>query len=223
VRGGLAGTAQEGVGAILHLPEPGTLIAYVVAAFVVTAVPGISVSGVVSTALARGLAPAYRFELGAALGRLSMVVIVALALEAVTGVVATLFDIIKYIGAAYLLYLGVRYLTSRGGIKLRDEDGGLRGWQQTSAGFLTIWSNPKALLFFGAFIPQFVDPRYTAWPQVMFLGLIEIGAAFLTDSGYIALSVGARSLLTGGGLLWVNRVAGAILIGAAIWLATLHR
>lgn len=219
----MAGAAQEGISAIVHLPETGTLIAYVVAAFVVTAVPGISVSGVVSTALARGLLPAYRFELGAALGRLSMVIIVAVALEAVTGVVSMLFDIIKYIGAAYLLYLGVRYLVSHGGIKLKHEGGTLRGWQQTTAGFLTIWSNPKALLFFGAFIPQFVDPHYTAWPQVILLGLIEIGAAFITDSGYIALSVGARSLLTGGGLVWVNRVAGVILIGAAIWLATLHR
>jgi threonine/homoserine/homoserine lactone efflux protein len=223
VRGGLAGAAQKGVSAILHLPETGTLIAYVVAAFVVTAVPGISVSGVVSTALARGLGPAYRFELGAAIGRMSMVVMVAAALQAVTGIVSTLFDIIKYIGAAYLLYLGIRYLLSHGGIKLKDDGRRLPDWQQVTAGFLTVWSNPKALLFFGAFIPQFVDPHYTAWPQVIFLGLIEIGAAFITDSGYIALSVGARSLLTGGGLVWVNRVAGVILIGASIWLATLHR
>jgi threonine/homoserine/homoserine lactone efflux protein len=79
------------------------------------------------------------------------------------------------------------------------------------------------MLFFGAFIPQFVDPDYTAWPQVLLLGLIEIGAAFITDSGYIALSVGARSLMTGGALVWVNRVAGVILIGAAVWLATLSR
>ena len=58
---------------------------------------------------------------------------------------------------------------------------------------------------------------------MLVLGLIEIVAAFITDSGYIALSVGARSLMTGGALVWVNRVAGLILIGAAIWLATLHR
>ncbi|MEP7241765.1 MAG: LysE family translocator [Devosia sp.] len=185
--------------------------------------PGITVSTVVSTALARGLVPAYWFELGAGLARLTMVIVVAVALEAVTGIVAALFDIIKLIGAAYLLYLGVRYLTSRGGIKLKDESGGLSSWRQAGAGFLTLWGNPKALLFFGAFIPQFVDPHYPAWPQVVVLGLIEIVAAFITDSGYIALSVGARNLLTGGALVWVNRVAGVILIGAAIWLATLSR
>jgi threonine/homoserine/homoserine lactone efflux protein len=186
-------------------------------------VPGITVSTVVSTALARGLVPAYWFELGAALGRFSMVLVVAVALEAVTGVVFALFDIIKYIGAAYLLYLGIGYLTSRGGIRLTAQQEQRSALRQVATGFLTLWGNPKALLFFGAFIPQFVDPHDAAWPQVLVLGLIEIGAAFVTDSGYIALSVGARSLMTGGALVWVNRVAGIILIGAAIWLATLSR
>jgi threonine/homoserine/homoserine lactone efflux protein len=190
---------------------------------VVVAVPGITVSTVVSTALARGLVPAYWFELGAGLARFTMVLVVAIALEAVTGVVSALFDIIKYIGAAYLLYLGIGYLTSRGGIKLNAQQEQRSPVRQVTMGFLTLWGNPKALLFFGAFIPQFVDPHYTAWPQVLVLGLIEIGAAFITDSGYIALSVGARTLMTGGALVWVNRVAGVILISAAIWLATLSR
>ncbi len=186
-------------------------------------VPGITVSTVISTALARGLKPAVWFEMGAATARFSMVLVVAVALQAVTGIVAALFDIIKYIGAAYLLYLGIGYLTSRNGIKLKDEGAALSPWRQVVTGFLTLWGNPKALLFFGAFIPQFVDPHYLAWPQVVVLGLIEIVAAAITDSGYIALSVGARSVLTGGALIWVNRVAGVILIGASIWLATLHR
>jgi threonine/homoserine/homoserine lactone efflux protein len=199
------------------------LIPYTIAAVVVVAVPGITVSTVVSTALGRGLVPAYWFELGAASARLSMVAVVAVALEAVTGVVSALFDIIKYIGAAYLLYLGIRYLLSHGGIELTAAGERRSPWRQAVAGFLTLWGNPKALLFFGAFIPQFVDPGYAAWPQVLVLGLIEIAAAFVTDSGYIALSVGARSLMTGGALVWVNRIAGAILIGAAVWLATLSR
>ena len=187
------------------------------------AVPGITVSTVISTALARGLKGALWFELGAACARFTMVIFVAVALQIVTGVVSALFDIIKYIGAAYLLYLGIGYLTSKNGIKLKAEGAELSARRQVLAGFITLWGNPKALLFFGAFIPQFVDPRYPAWPQVLVLGLIEIAAAFITDSGYIALSVGARNLMTGGALVWVNRVAGVILIGAAIWLATLSR
>lgn len=186
-------------------------------------VPGVTVSTVVSTALARGLAGALWFELGAALARVTMVIVVAVALQAVTGVVMALFDVIKYLGAAYLAYLGFGYLTSRGGIKLGAGSTQRSGGRQVLAGFATLWGNPKALLFFGAFLPQFVDPAYAAWPQVLVLGLIEIAAAALVDGGYIALSVGARSLLTGGGMVWVNRVAGVILIGAAVWLALQHR
>ena len=186
-------------------------------------VPGITVSTVVSTALARGMRPALWFELGAACARFTMVLVVAVALQAVTGIVAALFDIIKLIGAAYLLYLGIRYLSLRGGLKLKDESGRLSLWRQIGTGFLTLWGNPKALLFFGAFIPQFVDPHYAAWPQVVVLGLIEICAAAITDVGYILVSVGARNVLAGPALVWVNRIAGVILIGAAIWLASLSR
>ncbi len=208
---------------IIHFPDLATLIPYTIAAIVVVIVPGVTISTVVSTALARGLGGALWFELGAALARLTMVVLVAVALQLVTGVVSALFDIIKYLGAAYLLYLGIRYLTSRTGIQL-TADGPVRsGWRQAAAGFLTLWGNPKALLFFGAFLPQFVDPRFLAWPQVIILGLIEIVAAALADSAYTALALGARSVLAGSGLVWVNRVAGVILIGASIWLAMLTR
>src|SRR5438309_2324448 len=92
---------------------PSTLLPFIVAAFVVTLVPGITVSAVVSTALARGLAAGFWMELGAQIARLSMVVLVAAALQAVTGAVSAAFDVIKYVGAAYLLWLGWGYLTQR--------------------------------------------------------------------------------------------------------------
>src|SRR5262249_26250524 len=113
------------------------------------------------------------------------------------------------------------YLTSRNGIELKAEGAELPARRQVLAGFLTLWGNPKALIFFGAFIPQFVDPRYPAWPQVLVLGLIEIGAAAITDGGYIAISVGARGLLRGGALIGATRGVGFILMGASIWRAPL--
>ena len=186
-------------------------------------VPGITVSTVVSTALARGLPGGVLLELGATLGRFSMVLIVAVALQAVSGFVASIFDIIKYAGAAYLIWLGYGYLTSRSSITIGGAGAPLSPWRQVLSGFLVLWSNPKALLFFGAFLPQFVDPNYPAWPQVILLGLIEMGAAILTDGAYIAVAITARNALSGSGTVWLNRVAGVILIGAAIWLALQSR
>ena len=90
-------------------------------------------------------------------------------------------------------------------------------------GFLVVWTNPKALIFLGAFLPQFVDPRYPAWPQVIVLGLIEMAAALVTDGGYILLAAFARQAITPGRIAIVNRVAGMILIGAAVWLALQHQ
>ena len=85
-----------------------------------------------------------------------------------------------------------------------------------------LWSNPKALIFFGAFLPQFVNPAYPAWPQVIVLGLIEMGAGLVTDCVYIYLAARARGALGDDRMLLVNRVAGVILIGAAIWLVLQH-
>jgi threonine/homoserine/homoserine lactone efflux protein len=205
--------------AILHVPDPATLVSFTVAAFVVVLVPGITVSAVVSTALARGLAGGLLLEIGAQLARLSMVIVVAVALQAVTGLVAAAFDVIKYAGAAYLVYLGVRYLVSENALHIDQKRTSASPWRQVASGFLVLWGNPKALLFFGAFLPQFVDPRYPAWPQAVLLGLIEMGAALASDGLYIALALTARQALAGRASVWVNRLAGVLLIGAAVWLA----
>lgn len=181
--------------------------------------PGVTVSAVVSTALARGVVGGFWLEVGATLARLSMVLIVAVALEAVTGFVSAIFDIIKYVGAAYLVWLGFGYLTSRSSITIGSGTSEVTPWRQVLSGFVVLWGNPKALLFFGAFLPQFVNPDYPAWSQVILLGLIEMGAAIITDAGYIAVAVTARQALSGAGSVWIGRVAGVILIGAAIWLA----
>jgi threonine/homoserine/homoserine lactone efflux protein len=207
---------------IAYLPDLSVLIPFTIAAIVVVIVPGITVSTVVSTALARGVAGGLWLELGASLARFTMILVVAIALEAVTGVVHALFDVIKYAGAAYLAWLGFNYLTSRSSMTIASGGVAVTPWRQVLSGFVTLWGNPKALLFFGAFLPQFVNDAYPAWPQVLILGLIEMGAATLVDFAYIAIAVGTRQVLLGAGTVWVNRIAGAILIGAAIWLAIQH-
>jgi len=200
-----------------------TLLPFIVASFVVTIVPGITVSAVVSTALARGFAAGFWMELGAQLARLSMVILVAVALQAVTGAVSAAFNLIKFAGAAYLIWLGWGYLTQRHTVALDKVDAAPTPIRQVFSGFLVLWTNPKALIFFGAFLPQFVSPTQPAWPQVLVLGLIEMGAALITDSGYILVAAFARGALTGQRIEIVNRLAGIILIAAAVWLALQHQ
>jgi len=203
------------------MPDLPILISFIVAAFVVVIVPGVTVSALVSTSLARGLAAGLWMEAGVQVGRFTMVLVVALTLEAVTGFVGAAFDIIKYLGAAYLVWIGWGYIASRHAIATDRPIAARSPLQQAAAGFLVLWSNPKALIFFGAFLPQFVNPIYPAWPQVIVLGLIEMAAGLITCV-YIYLAARARGALGDDRMLLVNRVAGVILIGAAIWLALQH-
>ena len=204
------------------MPDLPILVSFIVAAFVVVIVPGVTVSALVSTSLARGMAAGFWMEAGVQVGRFTMVLIVALALEAVTSVVSAAFDIIKYVGAAYLIWLGWGYITSRHGISTDRPVSARTPLQQMAAGFFVLWSNPKALIFFGAFLPQFVNPAHPAWPQVIVLGLIEMGAGLITDAVYIYLAARARTALGDDRMSLVNRIAGVILIGAAVWLAVQH-
>jgi len=205
------------------LPAIQTLVPFVIACFVVCAVPGISVSAMVSTTLARGLAGGFAQELGAQIGRFTVVLLVAVALTAVTAVISAAFDIVKYAGAAYLIWIGWRYLTQRHTLAIAPGVSAPSRGRQVLQGFIVVWTNPKALIFLGAFLPQFVDPRYPAWPQVIVLGLIEMFAALVCDGGYILLSAFARQAITPGRVAIVNRIAGTILIGAAVWLALQHQ
>lgn len=205
------------------MPEISVLVSFIIAAFVVVTVPGVTVSAIVSTALARGLAAGLWTELGVQIARFSMVIVVAIALEAVTGIVSVAFDGIKYVGAAYLVWLGWGYITRPQTVDITSADAAPTPLRQIASGFAMLWTNPKALIFFGAFLPQFVDPAYPAWPQVVVLGLIEMAAGLVADGGYIYLAAHARKSLTGRRAALVNRIAGVILIGAAIWLALAQR
>jgi threonine/homoserine/homoserine lactone efflux protein len=205
------------------MPTLSVLLAFVVASLLISAVPGISVSALLSTALGRGLVAGLWQELGAQLARFSIVLVVAVALQAVSEFVAVAFDFIKYAGAAYLLWLAWGYLTSRHTLSIKSGGTPLSPLRQVLQGYFVVWSNPKALIFFGAFLPQFIDRHFTAWPQVLMLGLIYMLAAATTDAAYLALASFARGAITGERVEIVNKVAGVVLIGAAVWLATLHQ
>jgi threonine/homoserine/homoserine lactone efflux protein len=132
------------------MPSLAVLLPYLLASLAISAVPGISVSALVSAALARGLQAGLWQEAGAQLARFSMVLIVAIALQAINGIVSAVFDIVKYVGAAYLVWLAWGYLTKRHSLSVEGGAPPLSPVRQTVSGFLVVWSNPKALIFFRA-------------------------------------------------------------------------
>lgn len=203
--------------------DTATLLPYFLACLLFSIVPGPSVSVVVANALAGGTRAGFLTLFGTECSMLSMVTIVALGLEAVMALVSGAFEIIKLVGAAYLIWIGWKMFTSSGHLRLEAADGrrpvGRYVWQ----GALVNWSNPKTLLFLSAFLPQFVDASRPAFGQIMVLGLIVMTVATLTDTIYAVAAGRARHLLTAARVRLVNRVSGTVLMAGGVWLALQKR
>jgi threonine/homoserine/homoserine lactone efflux protein len=200
-----------------------TLLTYITACLVLAIVPGPTVTVVVSTSLARGTRAGLTNILGTQIGLLTMVLVVAFGLEAVIAFMGWAFDWVKLAGAAYLIWIGINMLRSTGELGQGSAGAPRTPLQDAARGFLVIWSNPKALLFLGALLPQFVDRSHPAFAQIMVLGLIFMALASITDSLYAILAGRMRHWLSAARVKVVSRVSGAILIAGGVWVALLRR
>jgi threonine/homoserine/homoserine lactone efflux protein len=203
--------------------DPVILLPYIAACFLFSAVPGPSVTIVVANSLAGGTRAGALTILGTQLSMLSMVLIVALGLQAVMALVSEAFTVIKLVGAAYLIWIGWKMFTSSGKLDMQASSERLPLVRYVWQGALVNWSNPKTLLFLGAFLPQFIDLSRPAFSQIMVLGLIVMAVATITDAFYAVIAGRARRVLTAARVRLMNRVSGLILMLGGIWLALQRR
>lgn len=203
--------------------EPAILVPYLAACFLFSIVPGPSVTLVVANALSGGTRAGLLTILGTEISMLSMVLVVALGLEAVMAVVAEGFTIIKLVGAAYLIWIGFKMFTASGHLQFDGKSAPLPLGRYVWQGMVTNWANPKTLLFLGAFLPQFVDMSRPAFGQIMGLGLIVMAVATSTDALYAVLAGSARQVLTAARVRLMSKVSGGILMAGGVWLATLRK
>lgn len=197
-----------------------TWIAFCVMETVLCFTPGPAVLLVVSVALGRGLRP----SLGAALGILTANTLY-FALSA-TGIAAALvasselFFVLKWCGAAYLIWLGLRMVFSRKVFELRPCPVVLA--RSFFSGFVMQGTNPKALIFFMALLPQFIDPAGSVPTQVVMLGassvVIELTALVVYALGAVRLGTLAGERLAG----FLERVGGGLLVAAGAQLAAIR-
>ena len=200
-----------------------TLIPYLGACIVLAIVPGPTVTVILANALRSGTLAGLSIIAGTQLGLVTMILVVGLGLQAVMGFMAFAFDWIKLAGAAYLVWLGYNMLMSKGELGAATA-GPAKSYRRLMLdGFLVIWSNPKALIFLGAFLPQFVSKEGAAGPQVVVLGLFFMIVAGASDSMYAVLGGRARGLLSAARVKLVSRVSGAILMAGGVWLALVKR
>jgi homoserine/homoserine lactone efflux protein len=196
-------------------------LAYVLTCFVIVIVPGPTVTLIVANSLAHGTRAGLLNVAGTQLGLAGMMAVLLLSLASLIAAPASWFDWVRLAGAAYLVLIGLKLLRASGGLEAAGGAPVPRGGFLLQ-GFLVIVSNPKALLVFGAFIPQFVDPHRDAASQIAMLGVTFMAVATLCDGGYAVLTGRARALIAGTRARLLSQSSGAILIGVALWLALMR-
>lgn len=199
--------------------DPATYLAFVLACCAVVAVPGPTVTVIVANSLRFGARAGLANVAGTQAGLALMLLVLAAGLQAVVAAMGTLFEIVKLIGAAYLIYLGLRMWLNRSALALDDPRASVRRRSFFWQGLLVVLANPKALLFFGAFIPQFLDPAGDVVLQTILLGATFMVVATLLDGAYAVLAGRAGAWLTRGRVRILELVGGTALIGGGLWLA----
>jgi homoserine/homoserine lactone efflux protein len=193
-------------------------LAYVVACAVIALVPGPTVTVIVANSLAHGPRAGLLNVAGTQLGLGVMMVILIVGLSSVIAAMGWLFDWLRWAGAAYLVWLGIQLLRSPEAIAEARSFPVPRGGFLLQ-GFLVLMANPKALLWFGAFIPQFVDPQGNYLGQIVLLCLTAMAVALVSDGAYAVLTGRAGALLSKRRVRLISRLSGGFLIGGGIWLA----
>jgi threonine/homoserine/homoserine lactone efflux protein len=193
-------------------------LAYVAACVAITIVPGPTVSLIIANSMTHGKRAGLINIAGTQLGLAAMIGILLIGLTSLIATMGVWFDWVRLAGAAYLIWLGYKFLRAPGAlgdpVKMPAPRVGFF-WQ----GFLVLMSNPKALLLFGAFIPQFVDPNGNYVAQVVLLGVTAMAVAGASDTAYALLTGRARALLSPRRIRIVSRLSGGFLIGGGVWLA----
>jgi threonine/homoserine/homoserine lactone efflux protein len=192
--------------------------AFVAACIALALLPGPIVTLVIANGLRHGTRAALTNIAGVQLALTIVIGIVAIGLTSLMATMGYWFNWVRFAGAAYLIWLGIRLVRSPvAGVEAEAPPPPRGGF--FLQGFLVALSNPKLLVFFGAFIPQFVDMNQDHLSQVALLGVTFMVVAGLTDAAYALLAGRARVFFSARRTRLLSRVSGGFMIGGGIWLA----
>jgi threonine/homoserine/homoserine lactone efflux protein len=194
--------------------------AFLLITSVLMLIPGPIVTLVVATSARQGLRAGLVTVAGTSCGSAAVLTVIALGLSWILGHALAWFEMLRWVGAAYLLWLGIQAWRGAGRREPAPPDDRIH----FGRGFLVALSNPKTIAFFTAFLPQFVDPGLPAARQLAVMCAVSVLLASVTDSGW--------AILAGLGRAWVmkparnkllGRLSGLTLIGGGIWLSLARR
>lgn len=202
------------------------LAAFALTEFFLSLTPGPAVLLVVSQGMRNGFKASLKGTAGILTGNVIYFALSALGLSALLMASATLFNIIKWMGAAYLVFLGLKMLFAKYQPQSANRDALTRGRsvRLISQGLITQLSNPKAIIFFSALLPQFLVSGDNMLEQFIVLGMISIAVEFPVLAAYgLAADRGSRLIVGSRFVALPDRIAGGFLIGAGVSLAVTRR
>jgi threonine/homoserine/homoserine lactone efflux protein len=192
-------------------------LAFAAASAVLLVIPGPTILLVVSYALGQGWRTALPMAIGVALGDFTAMTLSMLGLGALLAASATVFTVLKWMGAAYLVWLGIKLWRAGGTLDAAPRTDAAPAWRMLAHAWLVTALNPKSLTFFVAFLPQFLDPRADFLTQMIVFEATFLTLAFCNALGYALVASRARAVVRNErAIRAVNRVGGTLLIGAGV-------
>ncbi|MEP9386727.1 LysE family translocator [Mesorhizobium sp. KR9-304] len=192
--------------------------AYLAACIVIIMVPGPTVTLIIASSMRHGARAGLANVAGTQAGIALMIAIAGIGLTTIIEAMGHWFELLRLLGAAYLIWMGWQMLRSSGRLAPGEAPARPRGGFFLQ-GFLVAVSNPKTLIFFGAFFPQFIDPAGNYALQIAVMGATALVFAAMSDSAYALVAGRAGNMLSANRVRLLSRISGGFLIGGGVWLA----
>ena len=195
-----------------------TYAAFLATCIVIAIIPGPTVTLIIANSIRHGARAGLANVAGTQAGLAVMIAIVGIGLNTLISGMGHWFEWVRLIGAAYLIWMGVQMFRVKGTL---NADGTAR---KPRGGFFlqglaVALSNPKTLVFFGAFFPQFIAPQGNYTLQIVVMGLTAMIFAAVSDSTYALAASRAGRLLSASRIKLMSRISGSFLVGGGLWLA----
>ena len=191
--------------------------AFAAASAVLLIIPGPTILLVVSYALGQGWRTALPMAVGVALGDFTAMTLSMLGIGALLAASATVFTILKWIGAAYLIYLGIKLFCAGGTLNAEPRRDAASAIRMLGHAWLVTALNPKSITFFVAFLSQFLDRNADFLTQMVIFEATFLALAFANAFGYALIAARARNLVRNPRAIGIfNKTGGTLLVGAGI-------
>ncbi|EEA96395.1 Threonine/homoserine/homoserine lactone efflux protein [Pseudovibrio denitrificans] len=195
-------------------------LTYVIACIILLIIPGPTVLMVSSYGISQGLRAVIASALGVSLGSILLISVALAGLGAVISTSALLYDLLQYAGATYLIYLGISMWRRKSVVKGQLEITATSRFHIFRDTFLVSAFNPKDMLFFVAFLPQFVDDTVPVIPQFVLLGVTFVVLGGINTMFWTSMAGSCRTMLMGGkSARRLNRIGGTGLLSAGLFIA----